>query len=315
MSIGRGKYISAGSVEDLFKKDLRLQINSIDLEVLFNYFMYNHDPNKFAFNKFIPKLQDKMKDMEDTPPPKLVKHASSFQVSEAEISKILRALGIELENKKVDLKRKIKDVSPDGKLTESEFEKAIEDLRLNLTVKDVTALTQKYYSTVHKLIYTDELLKDLDKYTEIAREGSSKKVIGRESTKMEKISRRIKHNGDDDKVIKEMFNMDKYYDGVLYIKDIDDAFRRAGVKLTKDDVNDLLLEIKEDRKGRFDYITLLISMFGFTDTIRRYERRVKEKTKNRDYHSKHKKEYDSYIEGKFPFLVFTLFILHFRYAL
>lgn len=258
-------------------KDLKLDISMIDEQIIFFYYKDRTNPEYLSSNKFLGKLSDKMKDLEEPAKPSLNKNFSAMQFSEEEIKKILRALAVELEAAKVDLKERFYKYDDKGLLTEHEFENCMRDLKINLTKKDVEALVNKYYNHIDKMVYAKQILEDLERY-KVPNFESDKKMTKSYSTTVNRVSKYITRKKLENRVIDEMFMMDKYSEGALSFDEIKKSLHNAKVELNSTQVQDLLSEFRTDRNKKYNYVTVLVSLFGHTSHIKRNQERMKQKS-------------------------------------
>lgn len=264
-------------LHELMYKDLKLDISMIDEQILFFYYKDRTNPEYLSSGKFLGKLSDKMKDLEGPAKPSLGKNFSSMQFSEEEIKKILRALAVELDAAKVDLKTKFYKYDDKGLLTEQEFENCMRDLKINLTKKDVETLVNKYYNHIDKMVYAKQILDDLERY-KVPNFESDKKMTKSYSTIVNKVSKYITRKNLENKVIDEMFMMDKFSEGALTFDEIKKSLHNAKVELSTTQVQDLLSEFRTDSNKKYNYVTILVSLFGHTSHIKRNQERMKQKS-------------------------------------
>ena len=190
-----------------------------------------------------------MQDIE-TPQPVLAKGLSSMQFSEEEIKKILRAISVELQETGIeDFKDKVYEYDEMGLLTESEFERCVIGLKVQLTNSEVTSLVNKYYDILNKKVHVKQLLEDLEKYA-VPGILEPPKMSKSKSSIMTKVAKYVAKQKRDNSVIDEMFMMDKYSEGTLTPEQIKTAFHNGGIKLSISQVDELLLEIRADRNKR-----------------------------------------------------------------
>lgn len=274
--IDKAKYIKAVDFQDLISRKLRLNLSTIDEQLLFYYYRDKADAKYFNYDKFLNKLSLKMKSVEQ-PQLKMTKGISSMPFSEEEIKKILRVIAVEIDAQNIDFEGKIYDYDDDGLLTEAEFETVMKSLKLNLNTQDVTSLVNKYYNTIDKKVYAGQLVKDLEKYS-VPGSRTNLGMKKSHSTIMVKVSKYITKNKAENKVVDEMFMMDKYSEGALKEDEIKTAFTNADIKLSTKQVQDLLAELRADKNNKYNYVHLLISLFGNTSHIKRNQERIKQKS-------------------------------------
>lgn len=106
-------------------------------------------------------------------------------------------------------------------------------------------------------------------------ESSSKKIKGQTSDIIYKIGRYIKKKQIDKRTIDEFFYVDRKGTGLLSEKDIDNAFRNAGVKLRSTDFTELMNSMDQKGNGTYDYVQLLVALFGNTPDIKRKADKLK----------------------------------------
>ena len=287
------KLIEVRDFEDILTKDFRIEISIVDLDLLGFYYRDKSEEKLMKYDGFLSRLSEKMSMFDPILPPDLNKNFSSMAVSDEEVSRILKILSIEVEESKIDFHDKIYSYNRDGLLTESQFTNVVKDLRINLSSSEVLVLTSKYYNSVDKKIYAMQLLEDLKKY-KTPKDSSSKKVGKGSSKIIDKVSRHIIKNKQENKVIDEMYLMDRDSNGKLNFNEIKDAFHNAGVKLSTEQIKGVLEEKKQDSSGKYDYRDLLISMFSYSNQIKKNDEKLKKrsfKTKGDD--AKRRLDYDS----------------------
>lgn len=142
-------------------------------------------------------------------------------------------------------------------LSKEEFEDILtKDFKLQLSFVDFDLLYFNYFNSSNRKLYTDKFVKDMRKLEGAARDSSIKKIAKsdrREDAKsdyrgdtksdrktIEKVSRHILKNKQDEKVMDEMFAMDQEGNGKLNFAEIKAAFHNAGVKLSSDQVRGVL---------------------------------------------------------------------------
>lgn len=217
------------------------------MDLLGFYYRDKKNENLIKYDVFLSRLSEKMSMYDLSATPKLNKNISSMPISDDEISKILKTLSFELEESKLDFKDIIYRYNRSGVLTEAEFQSAIKDLRINLSSSEVTVLVAKYYNTIDKMVYANQLIEDLRKHS--SQIDSTGKKSNKSSKTIDKVTRHIRKNKLENKVIDEIYIADRDGSGKLDFGQIKDAFHRAGVKLSSDQIKGVLEEKRSDASG------------------------------------------------------------------
>lgn len=284
------KLIEINEFWSILTKDFRVEISTVDLDLLSFYYRDKHNDRLVRYDGFLSRLSEKMSMFEVSATPKLNKNISSMPISDDEISRILKNINLELEESKYDIKEVIFSYNRSGVLTEDQFQNAVKDLKINLSSSEVLALVAKYYNTVNKMVYADQLVEDLKKQ-KIQAESTGKKS-NKSSKTIDKVSRHITKNKLENKVIDELYMMDRDGSGKLDFGEIKDAFHKAGIKLSTDQIKGVLEDKKKDSSGCYDYRDLLISMFSYTERIKRNDEKFNKKTiKAKEDDTKRKLDY------------------------
>ena len=221
--------------------------------------------------------------------PKTGKTFDDMEYSEDDVERILKMLAIELDAANVDLEEKVYDRDRHGLLNEEEFERMFRGIKLNtqLSKRDIETLINKYYNTANKKIQADQLVKDIHKHKLLSEE-SNRKSKHVSSASIDKVSKYIKRKRLERRSIEEVFLADQDNDGLLQPSQIKAAFHNAGVKLSTDQINDLLKSLEKHRGGKYDYVQLLVSLFGETSDIRKHKSKLKNRSPDRRHSTKKK---------------------------
>jgi Ca2+-binding EF-hand superfamily protein len=268
--------IERDDLEHFLDEEVKNDISMLDKDLLIYYYKNKGDSRKSSFNAFLNKLSTKFRKTDVPDKMKMTKNISSIEVSKERLAEVLKLLSVELDQANINLEDKIYTYDKNGILTEKEFEELLRGARLNLTSKDVSTLVNKYYNTIDKMVYAKQLLSDLKEYAQDDR--SSQRSSKRKAASIKSVAKFINKNNKEKNVVDEMLMTDKNYEGYLSLEDIKKSFHNAGVKLSGSQVTDILAKVKKDRDKKYDYMELLVSLFGQTSQIKRFQERIKQRS-------------------------------------
>jgi hypothetical protein len=130
------------------------------------------------------------------------------------------------------------------------------------------------------MVYAKQLLEDLREYSGSGK-NSGRNVGPVKSASISKVAKYIERKKKVNTVVDNMFMMDSDTSGSLVFDDIKSAFKNSDIQLSPSQVMDILVDIKIDSYKKYDYITLLISLFGNTSQIKRFQERIKKRSTKR----------------------------------
>lgn len=196
---------------------------------------------------------------------------------------LVKEISLSLEMIKKDPKKffKRRDKDKTGRLSIDHFRDILtNELKITIENADFDKLWEKYASDKNEIKYK-AIVKDIEKLRNHKAEDSSGLPTPVISKMVDKISKFIKKRNLEAKTIDEMFYLDRYYEGLLDSTDIKMAFHNAEVKLSTQQVTDLLADFTMKNETQYDYVQILVSLFGSHDDIKYHYGRNIEKSKEK----------------------------------
>jgi hypothetical protein len=224
--------------------------------------------------------------------PKVTRHQSDMNFTADEVNTILMHISTQIDVNNINLSERVRRYDNYERLSENDFKTCFDFRGLNLNKPEITILFNKYFNTLDDRVYVDQLLIDLGKFSSGSKANPGKNKIDEKKALVVKIARFVQKNKKEVRLVDEIFMTDRYNDGFLSEKKIMDAFHNSDVKLSSNQLYDLLDDFKPKYKDQYDYVKILVAMFGETDQIKRKRDRVKGDSKKNRYSNTIKKEED-----------------------
>ena len=145
-------------------------------------------------------------------------------------------------------------------LMEKEFRDVIYNFRLEIDNRDLTKLIDRYINTVTSTIDTEAMLEQMQDGHDShrSRYSSSKKITGvSDNVIVSKVARKLDQKGLSRKVIMNFEKLDEKKTQYLSFEDIKYAFHRSDFKLSSEQIQEMLTDIKQDRERKYNYHHLL----------------------------------------------------------
>ena len=203
--IAKTKSIRASDLQVLFSKDLRLNLTTIDEQLLFFHYKDRTNARYFNFDRFLDKMSKIMKNREINNPKRLKKDRGNMEFSEGEVRTILKRINKNCEENKINLSVRVQKYDNYEHLTEKDFNSCFGIRDLDLTQSELKALFNKYFNTLDEKVYVDQLLKDMHNQstTLIGKDLNIKPGKGKSNNILKKLANKIKKERKEDRIIDE----------------------------------------------------------------------------------------------------------------